>query len=274
MKYLFILFFLVLSFSTIAQVSRPQNLNPEFDKLLESSSEKPILTADPLELSRYKLDAGLLLGQSRFTQTGQGQEYDTKAGESFGISAGLLYSIEDKYLRLLGETNKMQFLEPESLGGSQVTVRRSWLSLAYGSKFLLMKSQAAFELGVGSTFQKADQFSNSSKLVPEYMSVGPLIAFHMVGEMSKSWSIKTSALVQTPLIFNDAGTDNGDHRSGYNATGSIFFVNRLKQNIFFKLGISALIEAHSFSGESNRGVTDSKYTLYALTIPAGVEYAF
>jgi hypothetical protein len=260
-----------LSLSVQATVVAPKNVNPEINDVFTEKAMPKAEIAEKHDIYPFEAQASYLYGQGRFKQSGDGQQYDTEAGSGQGIQLEFIKKYDDYVLKIMARHQNINFVEPESIGGSDVAVTRQHLSITHGRT---VASHLVLEFGAALQIQSSDSFTGNEKLVAQYTSLGPKAAVEKQTSINETWSWHNGIAAVLPLMFRESGSNSGSHTYGLQGEAHSIFKARLNRQLNITVGVRLEGERHVFSGESEREISDATLNYVAIVLPIGVSYEF
>lgn len=263
--------FAFLSLSAHATLVAPKNVNPEINDVFTEKAMPKAEIAEKHDIYPYEAQASYLYGQGRFKQSGDGQQYDTEAGSGQGIQLEFIKKFDDYFFKVMARHQNVNFVEPVSIGGSDVVVSRQYLSITHGRT---IAKDLILEFGMAVQTQNSDRFTGNVKLVSQYISLGPKAVLEKQTLINETWSWQNGISAALPLMFRESGPSSGAHTYGLQGEVHSLFKARLNRQLNITAGVRVDGERHAFSGESEREINDATLNYVAIVFPVGVSYEF
>ena len=260
-----------LSLAAQATVVAPKNVDPEINDVFTEKVMPKVELAEKHDIYPLEAQASYLYVQGRFKQSGDGQQYDTEAGPGQGIQLELIKKSDDYFLKAMARHQNITFVEPQSIGGRDVTVTRQNISFTHGRT---MAKDLVVEFGAALQIQNSDSFTGNEKLVAQYTSLGPKAVLEKQTLLNETWSWQNGIAAVLPLMFRESGSNSGSHTYGLQGEAHSILKARLNRQLNITVGLRLEGERHVFSGESEREINDATLNYMAIVFPLGVNYEF
>ncbi len=263
------------SFNSIVVADEKVELN-DFSQNIEESSDVTLPDSATASLVRpNQLSLFYTAASNRFEQSGSGQTYKSDPGTGSGLFSVFEREMQNgDFLEIKGWYHLANFSEPSEIGGKDVGVERSLLSLLYSWQTEGEKFKWHYQAGLSSFSQDPGNFSSGNKLSSHYLSIGPSVGGGFKWNVNKTWTLKLNAVASLPIFFKEYGSKSGYHDLSYHYLLSNLVFVRLNRFLSFSFGVIGESETHRFNGEGDRNVEDAELSYFSIAIPIGLVYDF